>query len=89
MDSPMSVTFTFAAVDEGEQVADAIGNAFDAVLMATKQGPNTQHADWQQGGLDLDYRILIDTGWNIVDSSTVPVDLFCVGSGVQIAPGWS
>jgi hypothetical protein len=33
------VTFTFAAVDEGEQVADAIGNAFDAVLMATKQGP--------------------------------------------------
>lgn len=89
-DDPWNVGFTFAAVDGDEGTADAIGQAFDAVLMVSR------HADldrmdwgrWRRRTAGLDFRVMTGTGWNIVDETTVPISVFGTGGGVEAAPSW-
>jgi hypothetical protein len=89
-DDPRHIRFTFCVADDSEAIADAIGDAFDAVL------ENARHASfsdlgyqrWQRKARGLDYRVLSGTGWNIVDSATVPISLFSAGGGVEANPRW-
>jgi hypothetical protein len=89
-DDPWHVGFTFAAVDGGEGTADAIGQAFDAVLMVSRQ-TNLDRVDWDRWrgrATGLDFRVMTGTGWNIVDETTVPINVFGAGGGVEAAPSW-
>lgn len=95
-DDPSQVEFTFSAVDDGDAVADAIGNVFEAVLM------NSEHRDftggmnasldandrWQARARTVDYRVLAASGWSIVGDDTIPINSFGAGGGVQSLPSW-
>lgn len=89
-DDPSHVGFTFAAADEPQDVADAIGNVLDAVLRASQPGgfEDGSWQRWQRCAGNLDYRVMSGTGWNIVNEGTVPISLFGAGGGVQAAPAW-
>jgi len=87
-DSPNDVTFTFAAVDDDKEIADAIGAAFDAVLMVSHPGTLSERMSkrWVERAQNANYRLLHGTGWNIVDETTVPITSFGAGGGVEAPP---
>jgi hypothetical protein len=89
-DWPAHISFTFAAKDDGSEVADAIGDAFDAVLMVMDRGAwdDDDLDQWRARARGVDFRVLHGTGWNIVDDSTLPISNFGAGGGVESAPSW-
>jgi hypothetical protein len=88
-DDPGHVGFTFAAVDDSADIADAIGGAFDAVLLNARLTDcgDLDYVRWRRRARGLDYRVLSQTGWNIVDDSTLPISNFGAG-GVSAKPNW-
>lgn len=88
--SPWGVGFSFSAADDPDAISDAIGDIFDSVLGASRV--DDFHDDlwnrWRLRVRNLDYRVLIDSGWTIVDDTTVPITNFDAGGGVQFAPTW-
>jgi hypothetical protein len=88
-DDPYHVSFTFSARDLSIDVAEAIGSAFDAVLMVSRHGrPDEEWGRWQQRARTIDFRLLSGTAWNIVDESTLPISNFAAGGGVEALPDW-
>lgn len=89
-DSPTAVRFTFSAVDDGSILADAIGAAFDAVLMTARRVDFESFSQdrWSRRANAVHYRVMHGAGWNIVDESTVPITQFGAGGGVEVAPNW-
>ncbi|MDX3854160.1 Swt1 family HEPN domain-containing protein [Streptomyces sp. AK02-01A] len=74
-----TVAFTFPAVDDGNRVADAIGDAFDAVLLNVRPRRGSTERELSESpmrSIHLDPRIQKDSGWTTVDDSTVPISLF-------------
>ena len=89
VDDPSHVGFTFSAADSGQDVADAIGAAFDAVLMVSRaRVADEEWARLARRTRNLDFRVLHATGWNIVDDTTLPISNFGAGGGVEVAPEW-
>ncbi len=85
------MAFTFAAVDDPDAIADAIGDLFDdAVLTVSHPGDvePTPGNDCRRRLRDVDYRLLAGSGWSIVDESTVPITMFGAGGGVEAPPRW-
>ena len=89
-DDPWHIGFTFSGADDSAAVADAIGEAFDAVLMVARRAgyEEVDQDRWRRRARALDYRVLTATGWNIVDGSTLPITSFGAGGGVSTKPGW-
>lgn len=75
---PATVEVSFAAVDDPVRITDAIGNAFDAVLLHS--GYRADYfgwdEDWTTRFADLDARVQTESPWSIVDDSTVPISMF-------------
>lgn len=92
VDSPWHVGFTFSAVDDAEQISDAIGDAFDALLLSTTAGMPTADTSGRDArnriARELDYRVLVGSGWGIVDETTIPISNFGAGGGVESLPSW-
>jgi hypothetical protein len=86
--SPHSVSFTFADVDDHNEIADAIGNTFDALLTSRTRIDDTSTLEWLRSARELNYRIAAGTGWNIVDESTLPISIFGSGGSVHEFPHW-
>lgn len=82
------VGFTFAAVDDGEKVADAIGEVFEVFLAAGRSSAAdpSLRKDATRRWARFDHRIRIDTAWNIVEKDTVPISVFGTGGGTEYAP---
>jgi hypothetical protein len=80
------VGFTFSAVDDDVAIADAIGSAFDYVLMNVDHTDGRQGAAWSRRMRDLDFRIVSGDGWTIVYETTVPISNFGAGGGVLRRP---
>jgi Swt1-like HEPN len=76
--SPAKVEVSFAAVDNPQSVADAIGACFDALLYNQRRGkiPDQVWKTWEDGYDDLDPRVQVNSPWPIIDDSTVPVSMF-------------
>jgi hypothetical protein len=79
-DGPHHVEFSFAAVDQPQDVADAIGHVFDAVLSSASTSPPI---GWDERTLETpplprpeDPRVLVGSPWNIVDDDTEPITIF-------------
>ncbi|WP_030596988.1 Swt1 family HEPN domain-containing protein [Streptomyces fulvoviolaceus] len=73
------VAFTFPAVDDSNRVADAIGEAFDAVLLnlrSRREKSERELLESPMRSIHLDPRIEMNSGWNIVDDTTVPISIF-------------
>ncbi len=89
-DDPHHIRFTFCAADKPEDLADAVGEAFDAVLGNARRSDfkALDYQRWRRNAQDLDYRVLCGTGWNTVDSATVPISIFDSGGGVDASPRW-
>ncbi|ABW12083.1 hypothetical protein Franean1_2654 [Parafrankia sp. EAN1pec] len=92
-DNPWGVEFTFAAADDPNEISDAIGDIFEAVLGNSQYNNATddfkaRQDRWIRNSSNVDYRVLTNTGWNIVSESTVPISAFGAGGGVTSAPGW-
>jgi len=90
---PWNVEFTFAAADDPNAVSDAIGDVFDAVLENSRLNSAAVDFDmqmdrWARRASNVDYRVLINSGWNIVDSMTVPITNFGAGGGVTSPLVW-
>jgi len=84
-----SVGFVFSDNDDHEQIADAIGEAFDAILL--NRSLRDDRSTWEKdakAAAEMDYRIKFDTVWNIVDSTTLPISMFNAGSQVSLMPRW-
>lgn len=79
-----STILTFADVDDHEAIAGAIGSAFDSILLMGRYGKSAHLG--RPSGIDLDFRIMEHSGWNIVTDDTVPIDNFGVGNGVMSCP---
>lgn len=81
------VGFTFSAVDDDTEIADAIGSAFDYVLLNLASGTGKDHGvAWSRRMRDMDYRIVSGDGWTVVDETTVPISNFGAGGGVIRRP---
>lgn len=76
--APVSLEVSFAAIDDPDAIADAIGNCFDALLINHHHGPVPEGLweDWATRHTDLDPRVQVLTTWSIIDDSTVPVTIF-------------
>jgi hypothetical protein len=89
-DDPNHLRFTFSAGDPAESIADAIGSAFDHVLM-NLAFPGADFVEWnayQRRARALDWRIQSGSPWTIADESTVPFSAFGAGGGVSTStPG--
>lgn len=86
---PGRVGVTFSAADDGSAVADAIGVAFDAVLTTSRiSGGSEDTEGWGRRARAADFRVINGTGWNIVDSTTLPISIFGTGAGVRERPYW-
>jgi len=84
-----SVGFVFSDNDDPEQIADAIGEAFDAVLLSRSLSDDRPSWDAETKlAAEMDFRIKVDTAWNIIDSTTLPVSMFSAGGGVNLRPRW-
>lgn len=87
--SQHDLSFTFADVDDHQEIADAIGDTFEAILSSHPGNSETEsHYEWQRRARELNYRIVAGSGWNIVDTSTLPVSIFGTGGSVQELPRW-
>lgn len=87
--SPHSLSFTFADVDDHQEIADAIGNTFDSLLTShSRSSVESSPYEWQRRARELNYRIAAGSGWNIVDESTLPISIFGSGGSVQELPQW-
>lgn len=76
---PFAVEFSFAAVDNATEIADAIGSCFDAVLTHPYYHWDASldaSEQWLRRHGDLDARVQIATAWSIVDDSTKPITMF-------------
>lgn len=85
-DDPWRVGFTFAAVDDGQALAGAIGRVFDAVLLVSSSGflGEDEERDWERRVRDSpDFRLLHGAGWNLVDETTLPISVFGAGATVE------
>lgn len=88
---PHSVGFTFAAVDDGNMVADAIGGVFDALLVTSRRVGSSSDVDFrraQSRAQEIDYRVQAGSGWCVVDEETMPITLFGSGGGVSSRVTW-
>ncbi|MEU9797913.1 hypothetical protein [Streptomyces sp. NPDC051000] len=73
------ISFTFPAVDDGLRISDAIGEAFDAVLLCSRPSREVSERSLYETpmrSIHLDPRIQTASGWNIVDDSAVPISIF-------------
>jgi hypothetical protein len=72
LDNPWSPSFTFAAVDGGDAVSDAVGNAFDDVITGfTRGGFGVADLDreldrWRRSAVGLDARVHVDDALPVV-----------------------
>ncbi len=79
-DDPHQAEFTFAAVDEPQDIADAIGHVFNPVLANSSTRPLP---GWDDLTVEVprllrpnDPRVLVGSPWNIVNDDTEPVTIF-------------
>nr|AFK89320.1 hypothetical protein [Arthrobacter sp. J3.40] len=86
--SAHSISFTFADVDDHTEIADAIGNTFDAILTSRAHFDESNPYEWLRAARELNYKIAAGTGWNIVEEGTLPISIFGSGGGVQEFPHW-
>lgn len=86
--SPHSLSLTFADVDDHDEISDAIGNAFDAILTSHGRGEEQADSEWERAARELNYRIVSGSAWNIVDDTTLPISIFGSGGSVQEYPRW-
>lgn len=89
-DYPSRVRFTFSAVDDPQEISDAIGELFDIVLLVSKRIDYEKFDlnEWTRTGRTLDYRVQTATGWTNVDETTLPISTFRSGGGVTLRPTW-
>jgi hypothetical protein len=75
---PFSIDVSFSAMDDPSSIADAIGNCFDAVLVARSrwQPPERYLHRWSDYNSDIDPRVQVSTTWSIVDDPSVQVTIF-------------
>jgi hypothetical protein len=80
------VGLTFSGADDKSKIADAIGVAFDIVLTSRAlTGPK----EWRLQAAhysDLDHRINVESVWNIVDDTTLPMSMFESGRSTKTRP---
>jgi hypothetical protein len=78
--SIVRVTVTFPAVDDPNEVADAIGNLFDAVLTTSGWHLHAKRDDMTYDPLDdvpfLDSRVQVKTPWALDDPFDAPTNMF-------------
>lgn len=86
-DDPSLISLTFAAADDDQAIADAIGDALETILTVSSHGypEEGEERRWQRRALTTDYRVIYATGWNIVDETTIPISMFGAGGGVTAA----
>lgn len=86
------VEVTFSCVDDAQEIADAIGRVFDAVLMVSRHrgmGWSPEVDDrFRRLVRGIDYRVEYASAWGTVDDSTIPITLFGAGGGVSSFPEW-
>jgi hypothetical protein len=89
-DDPSHISLTFAAADDDQAVADAIGDALDTFLSVSRHSylEEDEERRWRRRALSADYRVIHATGWNIVDESTIPISVFGAGGGTTAAIRW-
>jgi len=75
-----SIVATFAAVDDPQAVADAIGGVFDAILESTRPFRHIQEKEWEQrsfrGADSLPRLVQVQSPFTAVDPYQPPVSLF-------------
>jgi hypothetical protein len=76
--SPAKMEVSFAAVDNPQTVADAIGTCFDGLLdnLRRESIPDRVWETWAGIYDDLDSRVQVNSPWPIIDDGTVPVSMF-------------
>ena len=89
-DDPSLISLTFAAADDDQAIADAIGDALETFLTVSRSGrlEEAEEQRWQRRARRTDYRIIYATGWNIVDETTIPISMFGAGGGVTATISW-
>jgi hypothetical protein len=78
-----SMEVSFAACDDPDAIATGIRHCFQPILQHQSIAARRGLADWKAEGeawnrrmADLDPRVQVNTGWNILDDSTYPVTVF-------------
>lgn len=91
-DNVHHVEVAFSCVDDAQDIADAIGRVFDAVLMVSRyrgiEWSPEVHERFRRLARNVDYRVEYASLWGTVDDTTVPITLFGAGGGVSSVPDW-
>jgi hypothetical protein len=84
------ISLTFAAADDEQAIAGAIGDALETLLSVSRRGylEENEEQRWKRRAVRTEYRVIHATGWNIVDETTIPISSFGAGGGVTAAIGW-
>lgn len=92
---PWYIGFTFSAADPADEIANAIGAAFDTVLtLAAPFQPTDLEAAgeeqrlWGERARGIDFRVIHNNGWTNVTESTLPMSNFGSGRVLRRAPSW-
>lgn len=83
-----SLTFTFSGADAEADIARHSEEFLRYALNAQTPRETRYDLTTRTRLTRMDPRILTDTAWNVIDSSTVPVSMFGAGGGVQETPDW-
>lgn len=89
-DDPSHISLTFAAADDDQAIADAIGDSLETFLSVSRHGylEDGDERRWTRRATGADYRVIHATGWNIIDETTIPITAFDAGGGVSAPISW-
>lgn len=80
---PFSIEVSFAACDDPVAIAEGIEHCFQPVLQHQIRGVPASLARWEAEteawnahAADLDPRVQVNAGWNVLDDTTFPVTVF-------------
>lgn len=69
-DTPSSLSISFAAKEDPQAVADAIGYSFDSALMSLGRGPGDNGFEaWRARYADIDARVHVSTPWSSIEEA--------------------
>lgn len=77
-DDPFAIEFSFAAVEDPSEIADAIGGCFDAILTNQSYSWGYDKIDaWQETYRNFDPRVQVASPWSTdVSDAPVPISMF-------------
>jgi hypothetical protein len=90
VDDPWDVTYTFATVDDGDEIANSIASILSGTLTHSRRTDTimsgSEQDAWMSRLIGRDYRLLVSSAWTTVTPDMIPINIFGASGGVVANP---